>query len=355
LRGLARIDARIRAEEYVLSTSEPGRPIRILVYSSVFHPAVGGIENSTRLLIEEFVKAGNEVKVVTEQVQDPARPFHGIEVIHSSQKSQQIALFRWADVLYMPNITLKGVWLLLFGPRKKWVISHNDFHLMDSSRPIAAIKRLVMSLATRHIAVSRSVAKFVGHDAQVIHCCYDDQTFRLYPEEARTFDFLFVGRLVSQKGCDLLIEACSRLQQPFTLNIVGDGDQRVQLQSRVQALGLGEQVKFHGALHGKVLARFMNRHRVMVVPSRGAEGFGVVVLEGLATGCHVIAADAGGLAEAVDQHGELFPMGDVQRLHKLLEASFDRPSPAHLPPDLVRYLAERRSGCVARQYMQALA
>jgi glycogen synthase len=81
----------------------------------------------------------------------------------------------------------------------------------------------------------------------------------------------------------------------------------------------------------------------------------VVALEGLASGCQVIAADAGGLAEAIDRHGELFPMGDVRRLHKLLEASFDKPTPAQLPSDLVRYLAERGRGSVARQYIQALA
>ncbi|WP_446622167.1 glycosyltransferase family 4 protein [Variovorax sp. LARHSF232] len=356
VRSLEAIDARIRREEYELPTpSHAHRSLRILVYSSVFYPGVGGIENSTRLLIEEFVKAGHEVKVVTEQVQDPAHPFLGIEVVHSSQKSQQIAFFRWADVLYMPNITLKGVWLLMLGPRKKWVISHNDFHLMYARPAIAAIKRLVMGCATRHIAVSRSVAKFVGHDAQVIHCCYDDQIFKLYPEEARAFDFLFVGRLVSQKGCDLLIEACSRLRRPFTLNIVGEGDQRECLQAKVQQHGLADRVKFHGALHGEELARFMNRHRVMVVPSRGAEGFGVVVLEGLASGCHVIAADAGGLAEAVDEHGQLFPVDDAQRLQTLLDESFGRPAPQQLPPALVRYLGARRRDSVARQYIQALA
>ena len=330
-------------------------PLRILVYSSVFHPAVGGIEIGTRLLIEEFVRAGHAVKVVTEQVQDPERPLDGIEVVHSSEKRRQVALFRWADVLYMPNITLKGIWLLAFGPRKKWVISHNDFHLMDASRPIAALKRLVMRRATRHIAVSRSVARFVGLDAHVIHCCYDDEIFRFDPEEARTYDFLFVGRLVSQKGCDLLIEACSRLRRPFTLNIVGDGDQLEALQARVRQHGLHERVKFQGILHGERLARFINRHRVLVVPSRGVEGFGVVALEGLACGCHVIAANAGGLAEAIDQHGQLFPAGDTQRLGHLLEESFDRPPLRQLPPALAHYLSSRRRSSVAHQYIQAFA
>ena len=63
----------------------------------------------------------------------------------------------------------------------------------------------------------------------------------------------------------------------------------------------------------------------------------------------------GGLAEAIDQHGQLFPAGDTQRLAHLLEESFDRPPLRQLPPALAHYLSSRRRSSVAHQYIQAFA
>ena len=106
--------------------------MKILIYSSVFYPAIGGIENHTLFLAKEFVRAGHEVKVVTEQPQTGSTPLENIEIFHSADKLSQIRLFMWSDIFYMPNITLKGIWLLVLNPLKRWMISHNDFHIMES-------------------------------------------------------------------------------------------------------------------------------------------------------------------------------------------------------------------------------
>ena len=106
--------------------------MKILIYSSVFYPAIGGIENHTLFLAQEFVRAGHSVKVVTEQSQKDSAPLENIEIVHFSDMSGQIRLFLWSDVLYMPNITLKGVWLMGLNPLKRWIISHNDFHLQHA-------------------------------------------------------------------------------------------------------------------------------------------------------------------------------------------------------------------------------
>jgi glycosyltransferase involved in cell wall biosynthesis len=67
-------------------------------------------------------------------------------------------------------------------------------------------------------------------------------------------------------------------------------------------------------LQGEQLARELNRYRIMVIPSRVLEGFGVVALEGIASGCVVVGADAGGLPEAIGPAGRVFPMGDARAL-----------------------------------------
>ncbi len=106
----------------------------------------------------------------------------------------------------------------------------------------------------------------------------------------------FVGRLVDQKGCDVLISAYARLAGgglPVRLTIVGDGPDRAQLERRVQDLGLGEAVD----------------------PSR-FEPFGIVAVEAMAQGRPVVASAVGGLTETMvdGTTGRLVPAGDSVRL-----------------------------------------
>ncbi|MET0543820.1 MAG: glycosyltransferase family 4 protein [Variovorax sp.] len=325
--------------------------MRILIYSSVFYPSIGGIENLTLALAREFLKSGHQVKVITEQVQDPDAPLQGIEVVHSSRVAMQLKLFFWCDVLYMPNITLKGVWLFFFNPFKKWVISHNDFHLSNTPGRRSKLKNLVIRGTARNISVSRSVASALPVRSTVIYNCYNDATFRIYGDAPRDTDFLFVGRLVSQKGCEMLIEACARLRRDFRLSIVGDGAERERLIAKVGALGLAQRITFVGFMRDEGLAQVMSRHRVMIVPSIRAEGFGIVALEGLACGCRMIVSDAGGLPEAIGAFGSVFPTGDVGALAALLDDCLARPQVDPMTEAKMDFLRDHSAPRVARKYL----
>jgi len=328
--------------------------MKILIYCAVFYPAIGGIENLTLSLAREFRRLGHEVKITTEQEQDVNAPLEGIEVVHSSRTLSQLKLFFWSDVLYMPNITLKGVWLLMFNPFKKWVVSHNDFHLSNMFNRKTKLKNFVIRGAARNIAVSRSVARSLPVASTVIYNSYDDKTFRIH-EVPRDIDFLFVGRLVTQKGCDMLLEACSRVGRPFRLSIVGDGAHYEALNARVAELGLSGKVSFLGFMRDEALAITMNRHRVMIVPSISAEGFGIVALEGLACGCKMLVSDAGGLPEAIGEFGAVFPMGDVQALTTLLEDCLANPQVEEMSEAKMAYLQDHRAQNVARKYLDVFA
>lgn len=329
----------------------PHMGMKILIYSSVFYPGIGGIENLTLALAKEFHRAGHDVKVVTEQRQSPDMPVEGIEIVHSSRVLQQLKLFFWSDIWYMPNITLKGMWLLPFNPFKRLFISHNDFHVIDARNLKAMLKNVVIRSVSRNISVSGSVARALQVKSTVILNCYNDSDFRLYPEEKRDRDFLFVGRLVSQKGCELLLEACRGLTRPFTLSIVGDGVELKKLQALADRYGLRDSVSFLGFQRNVTLARTMNRHRVMIVPSLGAEGFGIVALEGLACGCEMVVSDAGGLPEAVGGFGDVFPVGDAGALRTLLERHLAQPVIGAMSDEKVRYLHSRTAKNVAREYL----
>jgi glycosyltransferase involved in cell wall biosynthesis len=325
--------------------------MNILVFSAVFYPAVGGIENQTLLLINQFIQKGHTVKVITYQKNKAELP--GVEILYAPQYLRFLKAHAWCDVFYMPNISLKGIWLVLLNPTKKWIISHNDFHFAYEKSLAAMLKRFCTRFTTHNIAVSASIGRSLNTKHIVIQNCYDESVFRLYPEVQRVYDFVFLGRLVSQKGCDLLLKACKELKQPFTLGIIGIGPEKKYLERLVAKYDLEGSVHFYGLLKNEELAMTLNRFRYMVIPSVKIEGFGMVCLEGLACGCKVIAADAAGLADAVKSYGELFEMGNRHQLAALLNKALNQKEdgPNNNQP-LQNYLQQHHRSVVADKYLQ---
>jgi len=328
--------------------------MKILVYSSVFYPGVGGIENLALFLSQEFIKAGHEVKVITEQVQDKNKPLD-FEVVHSRNILGQIRLFFWCDVMFMPNITLKGIWLKCLNPFKPWVISHNDFHMVLFHNFKSKLKLFVIRFATRNISVCKAVAKVLPVKCTVIYNGYSENMFKIYPDEDRKFDIVFSGRLVKQKGCDKLIEACKGLDIPFTLNVIGDGPELDALKTQVKEAGLENQIHFLGFRHNEELARLFNNHKVMVIPSQYIEGFPLTALEGLASGCKMIVSDSGGLPEAVDGFGKVFEMEDTATLTRLLGEALKDNSTAPMTDTLKSYLEAHTKKKVAGKYLEVFS
>jgi glycosyltransferase involved in cell wall biosynthesis len=88
----------------------------------------------------------------------------------------------------------------------------------------------------------------------------------------------------------------------------------------------------------------------MIVPSLDVEGFGIVALEGLACGCQMIVSDAGGLPEAVEGFGKVFPMKDVEALTTLLKNTIQAHTGNPETPPLQHYLADPSKSAVANDY-----
>jgi glycosyltransferase involved in cell wall biosynthesis len=112
--------------------------------------------------------------------------------------------------------------------------------------------------------------------------------------------FLFVGRLVPQKGLDILLPALAKVtQKNWTLTIVGTGREEGRLRAQAQALGLTERIHWQEPVRD--MATIYGTHHVLLVPSRW-EGFGIVGLEAQAAGIPVIGHSVGGLPEYI-RHG----------------------------------------------------
>ena len=129
-----------------------------------------------------------------------------------------------------------------------------------------------------------------------------------------------VGRLVPQKGFDVLLRALARTRLPHRLLLAGEGPERPALERLCQELGLSKRVTFLGRQsHDQVLERCASA-AAFVLPSRH-EPQGIVVLEAMSVGTPVLAAAVGGVPETV-QHGVngfLFPNGDEAALAALIE------------------------------------
>ena len=107
---------------------------------------------------------------------------------------------------------------------------------------------------------------------------------------------------------------------------------------------------FAGEKVGTELVELMNRHQIIVVPSRWPEPFGIVALEGIACGCIAVGSEQGGLGEAIGNCGMIFRNGDSEelavRLRDLLSDSsmrekFRSSAPAHLQQFRAQTIAQR--------------
>jgi glycosyltransferase involved in cell wall biosynthesis len=113
--------------------------------------------------------------------------------------------------------------------------------------------------------------------------------------------FVYVGRLVALKACDLMLRAFARVNEgtPARLVIVGDGPERAGLESLARELNVGDRVAFRGWMPQAACAAELARADAMVLPSLHECG-GAVVLEAMAAGLPVIASDWGGPADYLD-------------------------------------------------------
>lgn len=129
---------------------------------------------------------------------------------------------------------------------------------------------------------------------------------------------LFFGRLTRAKGCDLLLDAWSRLPESMRaehpLRFVGQGPLRRELQVRSRELGNVEFVEWS---KNTELRTMISAARVVALPSL-EESFGNAMIETLAQGQELLTTDAGAIPEVCGSWGTRVPAGDVEALREAL-------------------------------------
>jgi glycosyltransferase involved in cell wall biosynthesis len=326
--------------------------MKILFSSYAYAPDVGGIETVSALLAREFVAAGDQVVLATETPAQTSgsNPF---EVVRNPTLARLGKLVRWCDVVFQNNISLRHLApALLLG--KPVLLVHQTW-IRSVAGGIGWNDRIKRTLLPRvkNVAISQAIASNIKLAAEVIGNPYDDRIFKINTNIDRNREVIFVGRLVSDKGADVLLRALGILKErkiSANLTIVGRGPEEENLRALVRKLSLDQSVTFVGEKVGRELAELMNHHQVIVIPSRWPEPFGIVALEGIACGCIAVGSEQGGLSEAIGNCGITFRNGDSEelaaRLAELLRDStvrekFRTATPLHLERFRAQTVAQR--------------
>jgi len=143
-------------------------------------------------------------------------------------------------------------------------------------------------------------------------------------DPAQGFIIGFVGRLVPEKGVDVLLHAVRDLPGLWRLHIVGEGPERDAIQTQVLRMGLESRVTFEkGWLPSLRMPAFYGQLDALVLPSRTRpnwiEQFGRVLIEAMACGVPVIGSDCGEIPNVIGDAGLVFPEDDAPALRAHLE------------------------------------
>jgi glycosyltransferase involved in cell wall biosynthesis len=274
-------------------------------------------------LATELHSLGHAVRVLTLTPADEPDAFP-FEVVRGTGFGNTVRFIRQCDVFVQFNISLKGIvpWLLTGRPL---VATHHSLY------PRNILTGRLKWAVTRLAAVNTGCSLFISQQyyrGQLLPNPYNETVFQHKEDANRQNRLIFLGRLVSEKGCDLLLRALEQLKRTYSLTpmltVIGDGPERRPLERLSNELGVASQVTFRGSQTGTALADTLKQHTVLVVPSVYEEPFGIVALEGIACGCFVVGSRAGGLPEAIGPCGITFPMGNAVALaHQLFRGLTD--------------------------------
>jgi len=327
--------------------------VKILFCSHLFPPSVGGLETVSRILAEQFSGMGLNVTVVTTTPGTDV-PVGSYRVVRGPSIRTLRQLGKESDIIFQNNISLQTL-IPLLSLRKPVVIAHQTWiRRTDGGMGWQDYLKRALIKQYRNIAISRAIAESLPVPSVVVGNLFEPAEFSIHQDAERTRDIVFMGRLVSDKGCDLLLRALGLLRRQGltpSLTVIGSGPEMEALKTLAAEMSIEDQVVFTGNLQegrGRVVAQ----HRIMAIPSRWAEPFGIVALEGIAAGCAVVASSAGGLPEAVGPCGLLFPNGDAHALAALLQDLLTSPRIAETSRlERMAHLERSDPAVVARKYI----
>ena len=320
--------------------------LRVLrVTSSTYPEVVGGVGLHVHHLSRVQASMGHDVTVLTSDNGDRSLP--------AEERRDGYRLLRHREVARpLDNSIVPGLASTLRDLVADYDILHIHSHLYFSSNLAAVFGRRydIPVVVTNHGLVSQTaprwiqrlynptVGKFTFESADRILCYTETDKQRLQERGIDTEvsvipngidcswfrptaddpqdQLLFVGRLKNGKGPQYLLEAFGRLAHDYpsySLELVGDGPLRDELEGQASSLGIADRVSFRGEVPNDELPELYADSRAFVLPSR-SEGLPRTVLEAMACGRPVVTSDLPQLRPLVEDVGYTFEPGSVDGL-----------------------------------------
>ena len=169
-----------------------------------------------------------------------------------------------------------------------------------------------ISESTRSDLARRGIAP---EHIEVHHCGIRRPAIALVDPARREARVAYVGRLERYKQIDVLLRAIAKLSGRFPearIDVIGRGADRTRLERVAREVGVAERTHFTGFVTDAERDELLAAARVCVCPS-AKEGWGLTVIEANALGTPVVATDAPGLRDSIEEGttGFLVPDGDV--------------------------------------------
>jgi len=235
----------------------------------------------------------------------------------SAVRTRQFARRFGADVVHLhePLAPLAGYGCLVAPPAPVVGTYHRagDSRAYDALGPVArwANGRLAVRCAVS-AAARDTASRALGGEYEVLFNGVEVDRFaaaRPWPTEGPTV--LFLGRHEPRKGLAVLLDAFAAVPDPAVLWVAGDGPETAALRQRHPS---SPRVQWLGVLDDDEVAGRLAGADVLCAPSLGGESFGMVLLEGMAAGCTVVASDIPGYRAAAADHAVLVAPGDPEAL-----------------------------------------
>lgn len=320
--------------------------MKILFFNYEYPPLGGGAGNATSYIMREFSQIpGLEVDLVTSSTDNSfhlERIGENIKIhklpIGKNQKNmhfqsqKDLLVYSWKAFFYSKKIIKKNKYdlthsfftvpcgyLSLVLKRKykiPYIISLRGADVPGFSERfsfiyflLTPIIRKIWKNASMVIACStglKELAKKTNAD-QKIEVIPNGINIELFKPDASKkpadkFIITLGGtRLTGRKGIKYLIEAVSELQSQYPqirLKIIGDGDEKENLERQCQELNISSKIQFLGKINNKELPPYYQEASLFVLPSLN-EGMSNAMLEALASGLPIVATDTGGARELI--------------------------------------------------------
>lgn len=142
-------------------------------------------------------------------------------------------------------------------------------------------------------------------------------------KEPRPFTVGYIGRLVEEKGVDILLQAMAGIGGEWRLRILGSGPMSHSLRDLAHRLNIQEKIMFENPMPSNQMPAYYGALDLLVLPSRTRpnwkEQFGRVLIEAMASGVPVLGSDCGEIPNLIGKAGLTFPEGNIQALREAIQ------------------------------------